>query len=95
VTATPLDPSCGEFLPPRVATQHIVILPITPKEDSRDAVIASCHDINLAARFASHVLLLGEDFYYAGGTQEVLNPDVLSRVYGCEFDDTATSIVAV
>lgn len=59
------------------------------------AVIASCHDINLAARFASHVLLLGEGFYYAGSTREVLNPDVLSRVYGCEFDDAATSIVAV
>lgn len=59
------------------------------------AVIASCHDINLAARFASHVLLLGEGFYYAGSTREVLNPDVLSRVYGCEFDDAVTSIVAV
>jgi iron complex transport system ATP-binding protein len=59
------------------------------------AVIASCHDINLAARFASHVLLLGEGFYYAGSTQEVLNPDVLSRVYGCEFYDAAMSIVAV
>jgi prolyl-tRNA synthetase len=33
----------GLILPPRVAPQHIVILPITPKEDSRDAVIASCH----------------------------------------------------
>ena len=59
------------------------------------AVIASCHDINLAARFASHVLLLGDGFYYAGSTQEVLNPEVLSRVYGCEFDATAKSIVAI
>ncbi len=33
----------GLILPPRVAPQQIVILPITPKEDSRDAVIASCH----------------------------------------------------
>ncbi|MCP5531853.1 MAG: proline--tRNA ligase [Akkermansiaceae bacterium] len=32
----------GLVLPPRVATQQVVILPITPKEDSRDAVIASC-----------------------------------------------------
>jgi len=32
----------GLILPPRVATQQIVIVPITPKEDSRDAVIASC-----------------------------------------------------
>ena len=33
----------GLVLPPRVATQQIVILPITPKEDSREAVLASCH----------------------------------------------------
>lgn len=32
----------GLILPPRVATQQIVIMPITPKEDTRDAVIASC-----------------------------------------------------
>jgi prolyl-tRNA synthetase len=32
----------GLILPPRVAPQQIVILPVTPKEDSRDAVIASC-----------------------------------------------------
>lgn len=32
----------GLVLPPRVAPQQIVIIPITPKEDSRDAVIASC-----------------------------------------------------
>lgn len=32
----------GLILPPRVAPQQIVILPITPKEDTRDAVIASC-----------------------------------------------------
>ena len=33
----------GLVLPPRVATQQIVIVPVTPKTDSRDAVIASCH----------------------------------------------------
>jgi prolyl-tRNA synthetase len=33
----------GLVLPPRVATQQIVILPITPKDDSRAAVIAACH----------------------------------------------------
>ncbi|MBK1881838.1 proline--tRNA ligase [Luteolibacter pohnpeiensis] len=32
----------GLVLPPRVATQQIVILPITPKEDTKDAVLASC-----------------------------------------------------
>ncbi len=33
----------GLVLPPRVATQQIVILPITPKDDTREAVIAACH----------------------------------------------------
>jgi prolyl-tRNA synthetase len=32
----------GLVLPPRVATQQIVIMPITPKEDTREAVVASC-----------------------------------------------------
>ena len=33
----------GLVLPPRVATQQIVILPITPKEDTRQAVLDACH----------------------------------------------------
>jgi prolyl-tRNA synthetase len=32
----------GLVLPPRVATQQIVILPITPKEDTRQAVMDAC-----------------------------------------------------
>lgn len=32
----------GLVLPPAVATQQVVILPITPKEDTREAVLASC-----------------------------------------------------
>ncbi len=35
----------GLVLPPRVATQQVVIIPVTPKEDSKDAVIAACHAI--------------------------------------------------
>ncbi len=75
--------------------QQLVMMRLMQELAVDHAVIASCHDINLAARFASHVLLLGEGFHYAGSTQEMLNPEVLSRVYGCEFDDTAMSIVAV
>lgn len=75
--------------------QQQLIMRLMQKLAEDHAVIASCHDINLAARFASHVLLLGEGFYSAGSTQEVLNPDVLSRVYGCEFDDTVRAIAAV
>jgi prolyl-tRNA synthetase len=32
----------GLVLPPRVATQQIVIIPVTPKEDTKEAVLASC-----------------------------------------------------
>ncbi len=33
----------GLVLPPRVAPSQIVIVPVTPKEDSRDAIIDACH----------------------------------------------------
>ncbi|MBC7979121.1 MAG: proline--tRNA ligase [Armatimonadetes bacterium] len=33
----------GLVLPPRVATQQVVIIPVTPKDDTKDAVIAACH----------------------------------------------------
>jgi len=32
----------GLVLPPRVATQQIVIIPVTPKEDTKQAVLESC-----------------------------------------------------
>lgn len=37
----------GLIIPPRVAPAHVVIIPITPKEDSRAAVLEACE--NLAA----------------------------------------------
>ena len=42
----------GLVLPPRVATQQIIIVPVTPKEDSRQAVIDACHA--LAATLRGH-----------------------------------------
>ncbi len=44
----------GLILPPRVATQHIVILPITPKDDSRAAVIAACQALAETLRLQSY-----------------------------------------
>ncbi len=49
------------------------------------AVIATCHDINLAARFATHVLLIGAGFHVAGKVGDVLTPDALQRTFGCQF----------
>lgn len=50
------------------------------------AVVASCHDINLAARFATHVLVLARDRYWIGSASEVLTTDVLQQAFGCRFD---------
>jgi prolyl-tRNA synthetase len=35
----------GLILPPRIAPTHIVIIPVTPKPDSRDAVLAAANDL--------------------------------------------------
>lgn len=35
----------GLVLPPRVATQQVVIIPVTPKEDTRQAVIDACNEL--------------------------------------------------
>jgi prolyl-tRNA synthetase len=40
----------GLVLPPRVATQQIVILPITPKEDTRQAVLDACQALATTLR---------------------------------------------
>jgi len=48
-------------------------------------VIASCHDINLAARFASHILLIGDQQHWLGPVNEVLQAERLSQVFGCSF----------
>ena len=38
----------GLVLPPRIAPSHIVILPITPKEDTREKVLDYCHSLKEA-----------------------------------------------
>jgi prolyl-tRNA synthetase len=40
----------GLVLPPRVAPTQIVILPITPKEDTRAKVLKACHELALRLR---------------------------------------------
>ena len=49
------------------------------------AVIASCHDINHAANFATHVLLIGDKQHWQGPVEEVLDVARLSEVFGCDF----------
>jgi ABC-type cobalamin/Fe3+-siderophores transport system ATPase subunit len=47
------------------------------------SVIFSCHDLNLARRFATHALLLdGRGVARAGPVREVLTPALASRAFG-------------
>lgn len=46
-------------------------------------IVFSCHDLNLARRFATHALLMdGEGAAHAGRVAEVLTPALASRVFG-------------
>jgi iron complex transport system ATP-binding protein len=46
-------------------------------------ILFSCHDLNLARRFATHALLLdGRGATYAGPARDVLTPELASRAFG-------------
>jgi iron complex transport system ATP-binding protein len=50
------------------------------------ACVAALHDINAAASFATHALLLsGQGSWIAGTADEVLRPSNLARIFGAEF----------
>jgi len=47
------------------------------------SVLFSCHDLNLARRFATHALLLeGNGIAHAGPVRDVLTPELASRAFG-------------
>ncbi len=49
-------------------------------------VMFSCHDLNLARRFATHALLLdGKGSAYSGLVQDILSPRLVSRVFNHPF----------
>lgn len=46
-------------------------------------IVFSCHDLNLARRYATHALLLdGRGGFHAGPVREVLTPDRASEAFG-------------
>ena len=52
---------------------------------TQQAVVMNCHDINLAARFATHVLLLGEHQHWLGPVEQVLRTELLEQTFNCRF----------
>jgi len=51
------------------------------------SAFAALHDINLAARYCSHVVMLfGEGNWCAGPTEEMLNESSLEKLYHCSIE---------
>lgn len=65
--------------------QQLLMMRLMQQLSATHAVVASCHDLNLAARFATHVLLLGEGFHRAGPVQDVMTTEVLEQAFGCRI----------
>jgi iron complex transport system ATP-binding protein len=59
-------------------------------EETGKAAIAACHDINLVARYASHVLVMADGRHWSGPVHSVLTPAILQQAFGCPFHVTDT-----
>lgn len=60
-------------------------------QEQRSAMIA-LHDVNLAARYCSHILMLfGDGDWQAGSVDELLSLENLERLYQCPVEAVQTS----
>jgi iron complex transport system ATP-binding protein len=66
------------------------------------AVLVILHDLNLTAQYADEVVLLASGRVRAGGpAAEIMQPDILSEIYGCRVvaveskDGTARALVSL
>ncbi|HEY5791948.1 MAG TPA: proline--tRNA ligase [Chthoniobacterales bacterium] len=60
----------GVIIPPKVAPSHVVILPVTPKEETREAVLAACEKLAAdlrATSFSGQPIRVEVDRRDAGG----------------------------
>ena len=61
-------------------------------QDSSATVLAALHDVNLAAQYCTHVLMLfGDGEWCAGSSEEMLSESSLSRLYDCPVEQTQSS----
>jgi iron complex transport system ATP-binding protein len=65
--------------------QQLQVMQLLRELSASHAVISSCHDINLAKRFATHALVLGEGQHWSGPVGDILVPEILRLAFGCEF----------
>jgi iron complex transport system ATP-binding protein len=69
---------------------QLTIMRLVRSLAAQHAVVVTTHDINLAARFATHVLLLSPGDAKAGAVEEILTTANLENAFGCAFDLVAT-----
>ena len=75
--------------------QQLQVMHLLRELSANHAVISSCHDINLARRFATHALVLGEGQHWLGSVGDILVPEILSMAFGCEFMQQGDWLVPV
>lgn len=73
--------------------QQLEVMQLLRELSANHAVISSCHDINLARRFATHALVLGEGQHWLGSVGEILVPEILSVAFACEFNQQGDWLV--
>ena len=71
-----LDPASQEALLLVLARLH---------RETRLTLLFVCHDVAVAARYASHVAFFHDGIVEAGGRELLMHPDVLRRVYGLDI----------
>jgi len=58
---------------------------------SNKAAVTALHDVNLAARYCSHVLMLtGDGQWLAGSAADLLTPENIERLYQCPVEAVKT-----
>lgn len=67
-------------------SQQLAVMKLIRGQCTGHAVISSCHDIDLAARFATHVLVLAEGRHWLGPVDQVLTIDILQQTFDCRFE---------
>ena len=60
--------------------------------EERRSALAALHDVNLAARYCSHILMLfGDGEWQAGPAAEMLTRDTLEKLYQCPVESVQTT----
>ena len=74
--------------------QQLAIMRLLGQLRDLHAIVMTCHDINLAARHATHVLLLSGSQHWIGEAASVLTGANLQHAFGCRFERQGGLFVA-